>query len=145
MTLFGIFCAIFAPVLMSMFSLSEEATSIGELALRLQCITMPLLPMNFMAGLTYQVVGNKAIAALLSISRQGLFYIPAVLILPEVLQLLGVQSCQAVSDFFAFFFALPFTFIFFKSLKRGQEKCDGNMPVDIGQVCDEMKNQTWEE
>lgn len=141
MTFFGIFCAIFAPALMSTFSLSEEATSIGELALRLQCITMPLLPMNFMAGLTYQVVGNKAIAALLSISRQGLFYIPAVLILPEVLQLLGVQSCQAVSDFFAFFFAIPFTLLFFKTLKVEQAKCGASeveCSEEVGQVFDEM-------
>ena len=113
MTIFGIFCAIFASALMNMFSLSEEATSIGELALRLQCITMPLLPMNFMAGLTYQVVGNKAIAALLSISRQGLFYIPAVLILPSIMQLLGVQSSQAVADLCAFLYAIPFTIMFF--------------------------------
>ena len=83
---------------------------------------MPLLPLNFMAGLTYQVVGNKAIASLLSISRQGLFYIPFVLLLPRFFQLLGVQTCQAISDVGAFFFALPFTFAFFKELKREAEK-----------------------
>ena len=128
MVAFGLVCGIFAPYVMKMFSLSEEATKIGALALRFQCICMPLLPLNFMAGLTYQVVGNKAIATLLSTSRQGLFYIPAVLILPKVYELLGVQLCQAVSDLFAFFFALPFTFIFFRTLKKEQEKC--NDPID---------------
>ena len=123
MLLFGIVCAIFAPSVMNMFSLSKEATEIGVLALRLQCITMPLLPMNFMVGLTYQVVGNKAIAALLSASRQGLFYIPAVVVLPTVFKILGVQACQAVSDFFAFFFAIPFTVMFFKTLKKEQANC----------------------
>ena len=120
-TLFAVACLFFAPALMNAFSLSKEATEIGTLALRLQCLAMPLLPLNFMAGLTYQSVGNKALAALLSISRQGLFYIPAVLILPRVFELFGVQSCQAVSDFFAFFFALPFTFLFFKKLKEEQK------------------------
>ncbi len=124
MTAFAIVCAIIAPQLMQVFSLSEKATEIGALALRLQCICMPLLPTNFMAGLTYQVVGNKAIASVLSISRQGLFYIPAVLILPSIWQLLGVQSCQAVADFFAFFFALPFTLLFFKTLKKEQSKVE---------------------
>ncbi|MBQ8230284.1 MAG: MATE family efflux transporter [Clostridia bacterium] len=123
MAVFGLVCGIFAPYVMKMFSLSEEATEIGALALRFQCVCMPLLPLNFMAGLTYQVVGNKAIAALLSTSRQGLFYIPAVLILPKLYKLRGVQLCQAVSDFFAFFFALPFTFIFFRTLKKEQQKC----------------------
>ena len=145
MLVFASVCGALAEGCMRLFSLSDQATEIGVLTLRLQCLAMPLVPVNFMAGLTYQVVGNKGIATLLSVSRQGLFYIPAVLILPAVWQLRGVQSCQAISDVFACFFALPFTFIFFKSLKREQEKCDGNMPIDIGQVCDEMKKQTWEE
>lgn len=145
MTVFAIVCGIFSKGLMQMFSLSAQATKIGSLTLQLQCIAMPLLPLNFMAGLTYQVVGNKAIATLLSVSRQGLFYIPAVLIMPAIWQLLGVQSCQAVSDVLAFFFALPFTFLFFKTLKREGRNCSAFDEVDIGQVCDEIKNQTWEE
>ena len=64
MTVFAILCAILAPFIMQAFSLSEEAKEIGALTLRLQCITMPLLPINFMSGLTYQVVGNKAIATI---------------------------------------------------------------------------------
>ena len=120
---FCIVCGIFSKGLMGLFSLSGMATEIGSFALRLQCITMPLLPMNFMIGLTYQVVGNKALAALLSISRQGLFYIPAVLIMPAVFKLTGVQACQAVSDFFAFFFAIPFTLHFFKVLRDNEKKC----------------------
>lgn len=123
MSLFGIVCGIFAPFLMQMFSLSSQATEIGELTLRLQCLTMPLLPTNFMVGLTYQVVGDKRLAALLSASRQGLFYIPAVLLLPKLWGIFGVQSCQAISDFFAFFFAIPFTIMFFNTLKREKEKC----------------------
>jgi Na+-driven multidrug efflux pump len=124
MTLFATVCFIVAPSIMEAFSLSPEAKEIGALSLRLQCLCMPLLPMNFMAGITYQSVGSKALASLLSISRQGLFYIPAVLILPNLFSLIGVQCCQSVSDFFSFFFALPFTFAFFKTIKREQEKVE---------------------
>ena len=35
-------------------------------------------------------------------SRQGLFFIPALLILPLIFDLLGVQMAQAVSDVFTF-------------------------------------------
>ena len=124
MTAFSVFCAIFAPSLMHLFSLSDTATQIGTLSLRLQCICMPLLPVNFMISITYQVVGNKALASLLSISRQGLFYLPAIMILPKFLQLFGVQCAQSISDFFSFLFAIPFMFHFFKDLKRleGQSK-----------------------
>lgn len=120
MTAFAIVCGIFAPWIMELFNQDGKAGEIGKLTLQLQSIAMPLLPLNFMAGLSYQVVGNKALASLISISRQGLFYIPAVLILPAIWKLFGVQSCQAISDVLAFFFALPFTFIFFKSLKKAE-------------------------
>ena len=118
MAVFGIVCGIFSSTVMDLFSLSAEAKNIGSLALRLQCICMPLLPLNFMASVTYQSLGKKTIASILSVSRQGLFYIPAVLIMPRVMGLLGVQSCQALSDLLAFFFAIPFTIMFFNMIKR---------------------------
>lgn len=122
MVVFAIVCSIFAEGLMNMFSLSSTAAEIGTLTLRFQCMCMPLLPFNFMVSITYQSVGNKGIATLLSISRQGLFYIPSVLLLPILLGLKGVQCCQAVSDLFAFLFALPFTVLFFKQLKKVEQE-----------------------
>ena len=122
MLVFAVVCGIFSTAVMQMFSLSSEAQEIGSLALRLQCICMPLLPLNFMASITYQSLGKKTNAFILSVSRQGLFYIPAVLIMPAIWGLIGVQSCQSVSDFFAFFFAIPFTITFFKGLKKEAEK-----------------------
>jgi putative MATE family efflux protein len=120
MFVFAVVCGIFATKIMDTFLENENSIAIGSTALRLQCICMPLLPLNFMAGVTYQAVGSKIGAAVLSVSRQGLFYIPAVLILPNAIGLFGVQSAQAVSDFCSAFFALPFTFAFFKSLKKLQ-------------------------
>ena len=129
MVVFATFCAIFAPNLMQWFSLSENAMEIGTLTLRLQCIGMPLIPLNFMASISYQTLGKKTSASVLSVSRQGLFYIPAVLILPRVMSLLGVQSCQMVADVFAFLFAIPFTVSFFRMLKRDEAESDG-APLD---------------
>ena len=122
MTVFALTCGILASQVLGMFNVSSEAKEIGTLSLRLQCICMPLLPLNFMIGLTYQSVGNKGIASLLSTSRQGLFYIPAVLILPKIFALLGVQMSQSVADLFAFLFAIPFTLMFFAALKKEQAK-----------------------
>jgi putative MATE family efflux protein len=122
MVAFASVCAVFAPNIMQVFLENENAVEIGTLSLRLQCICMPLLPLNFMAGVTYQAVGSKIAAAILSVSRQGLFYIPAVLILPRVINLLGVQSAQSVSDFCSAMFAIPFTVAFFKGLKKLEEE-----------------------
>jgi Na+-driven multidrug efflux pump len=122
MIAFASVCAIIAPYIMQAFSLSEKATEIGTLTLRLQCIAMPLLPLNFMISVTYQSLGKKLLASILSISRQGLFYIPAVLILPILFELFGVQSAQMFSDIFAFIFAIPFTVLFFKGLSNEIKK-----------------------
>lgn len=121
MTVFAGAIAIAAPYLMDLFIDGEVATKVGTRTLLFQCLCMPLLPVNFMAGVTYQVVGNKVSAALLSCSRQGLFYIPFIFVLPALFQVTGLECLQAVSDFCAFLFALPFTFLFFKDLKRLQE------------------------
>ncbi|MBE7093829.1 MAG: MATE family efflux transporter [Clostridiales bacterium] len=121
MAAFAIVCAIVAPLLMRAFLETDSAIKIGTAALRFQCIAMPLLPVNFMAGLTYQVVGNKLAAAVLSVSRQGLFYIPLIFILPPIAQLTGIECMQAVSDVLSFLFALPFTFYFLKGLKRAEQ------------------------
>ncbi len=143
MTAFATVCAIFAPNVMQMFSLSEWATEIGTLSLRLQCIGMPLLPLNFMASITYQAVGSKIAANVLSVSRQGLFYIPAVLVLPSLLQLFGVQCCQTVSDVFSFLFAIPFTIAFFRSLKKQEAEYEEQKAA--GQVSDEEEIVTFKE
>ena len=137
MSFFAIICAIFAPAIMYWFlPTSPNAAAIGEVSLRLQCIGMPLLPLNFMISITYQSVGSKAIASVLSVSRQGLFYIPAVLTLPLVWGLFGVQSCQTVSDICSFLFAIPFTLHFFRKLKKLQ---NGEIvEKEIGQVRDEL-------
>ncbi len=125
MVIFAVTCGICSSLIMKVFSLSDKAIEIGATTLLFQCFAMPLLPVNFMAGVTYQVVGNKAIASLLSASRQGLFYIPFVLILPKILKLLGVQLCQMLSDICSCIFAIPFTIAFFKTLKKEQAKVDG--------------------
>lgn len=129
MIAFALVCGIGAQWIMELFSLSAEARHIGKWTLIFQCIAMPFLPLNFMAGLTYQVVGNKAIATVLSVSRQGLFYIPSVLLLPTLFELwgsgiVGVELCQAVSDVFAFLFAIPFTLMFFNTLKKERAKVE---------------------
>ncbi len=118
MTGFAVVSAIFADAIMQVFLENPNAVEIGSLSLRLQCICMPLLPVNFMISVTTQALGDKGAATVLSVSRQGIFYIPAVIILPQIFQLFGVQSCQAISDFCAFLFAIPFTVHFFKKLNK---------------------------
>ena len=120
MLVFAITCGLLSGTLMNVFLDSEQARVVGKQTLLFQCFAMPLLPINFMAGVTYQVVGNRVAAAFLSCSRQGLFYIPLIFVLPTVFKVAGLTCLQAVSDVCSFLFALPFTFAFMRKLKRLQ-------------------------
>lgn len=75
-----------------------EVIRIGTLALRLQLATMPLWGFIVMGNMFTQSIGYGVRATLLSIARQGIFLIPALLILPRVFGLIGIQSAQPISD-----------------------------------------------
>ena len=80
--------------------------SIGTLALRLQLCTLPLWGFITMSNMFTQSIGYGVRATLISVSRQGIFLIPALLILPRLLGLLGIQCAAPVSDVCAFVMSL---------------------------------------
>ena len=82
-----------------------EVIRIGTLALRLQLCTIPLWGFIVMSNMFTQSIGYGMRATLISISRQGLFLIPSLLILPHIIGLLGIQIAQPLSDVLSFAFA----------------------------------------
>lgn len=78
---------------------------IGTLALQLQLATIPLWGFITMSNMFSQAIGYGMRATLISISRQGLFLIPALLILPPLLGLTGIQAAAPISDVLAFTFS----------------------------------------
>ena len=75
-----------------------EVIRIGTTALRLQLSTLPLWGFIVMSNMLTQSIGYGARATLLSIARQGIFLIPALLVLPGAMGLLGIQIAQPISD-----------------------------------------------
>ena len=84
------------------FRNDADVIRIGTTALRFQCLTFVLNGWITMNNMMMQTMGKTFPATLLASSRQGLFFIPALLILPQFLGLLGIQAAQAVSDIFTF-------------------------------------------
>ena len=75
-----------------------EVIRIGTTALRLQLSTLPLWGVIVMSNMLTQSIGYGAKATLLAIARQGIFLIPALLTLPGIFGLLGIQIAQPISD-----------------------------------------------
>lgn len=97
----------FAPQLIALFQNDPEVVSFGIAALRFQCITFPLQSWIVMSNMMQQSMGRTVPATFLSIARQGLFFIPMVLILPNMLGVTGFQMAQSAADFLTFLCALP--------------------------------------
>ena len=83
-----------------------EVIRIGTLALLLQLATMPLWGFIVMGNMFTQSIGYGVRATLLSIARQGIFLIPALLILPRAFGLIGIQCARPLSDVCTLVFTL---------------------------------------
>lgn len=120
-----ILAVIFAPQIIYLFLATDaDVQSIGTLALRLQCVFIPLFSFTCIANMMLQTMGIAGKATLLAAARQGLFFIPAVLLLSRTMGLLGVQLAQPVADVLAFLLALPLALSVLKDLKEKERLAD---------------------
>ena len=65
-----------------------------------------------------QNMGKTLLASFLAIARQGVFFIPLVLILPQVFGLTGLQMTQSVADVLTAVFTAIFTVKTLRSLDK---------------------------
>ena len=106
-----------APGLIRFFIKTDpDVVRIGAVALRAMCFAMPLVPLGVVCNMTFQSIGKSWTATVLSLARQGIFFLPLILVLPRFIGLTGVQITQALSDALTFLCCLPLAFFFFKEL-----------------------------
>lgn len=118
MTFFGAIIFIFARQILTGFIDDEVAVQIGMTALRWQVAFIPLHPLIIGTNMLMQSTRNIKQATFLSMNRQGVYFIPAILILPRLFGLTGVETAQAVADILSTITAIPYLFWFFKKLNK---------------------------
>ncbi|WP_278841922.1 MATE family efflux transporter [Holdemania filiformis] len=97
-----------APQVIQLFSKNDpQVITIGTQALRWQCLTFPLCGWITICNMMLQTIGKSFRASLLAMSRQGLFFIPAVLLLPALIGIQGVEIAQPIADVCSFVLAIP--------------------------------------
>lgn len=100
---------IFAPQVISFFrSEDPELIRIGATVLRWQCIAFPFVGITTPTNMLLQNIRRTVKATLLSASRQGIFFYPALLIAPRLWGLSGLQCTMAIADTCTFLLSLPF-------------------------------------
>ena len=99
---------LFAPQVIQLFSKNDpQVIASGTQALRWQCLTFPVCGGITGCNMMLQTIGKSFRASLLAMSRQGLFFIPAVLLLPALIGIQGVEIAQPIADVCSFILAIP--------------------------------------
>lgn len=110
--------SVFAPRLISLFRDDPAVIEFGSRALRFQCATFWVQSWVVMSNMMMQSIGKTAPATFLSVARQGLFFIPMILLLPPFLGATGIQISQGAADLLTFFCALPIQLHVLKNIPK---------------------------
>ena len=110
---------IFAGNIVAIFRDDPDVIAFGTIAMRMQCITFAFNSVTTMTNMMYQNMGRVVGATLLAAARQGIMFIPTVLILPRLFAepIWGVYLAQSAADIFAFAVALPLALKVYREFK----------------------------
>ncbi len=100
---FGIFACImiFSDAIVSIFSSEQELIDLTAPALRKVFLATPLITIQLIGSAYFQAIGKAVPALLLTLTKQGFFLIPIVLILPQFFGLEGIWYAFPIADVMA--------------------------------------------
>lgn len=118
-----------APWIVGAFQKNDpEVVRMGVFALRLHLATLPLTAYIIINNMMLQTVGENVRASVLAMARQGLFFVPLILLLPIAMGFNGVAAAQPVADICSFLLAMPLSTSFLRKMRRmepGEKKGGG--------------------
>jgi Na+-driven multidrug efflux pump len=117
----GVGCIVsllFPRLIVSVFSTDAELVSITDNGLRLTMLVFFVVGSQITISQFFQSIGVAWKAMFLSLSRQVLFLIPAILLFPPIWGLDGVWLAQPFSDFIAAVTAWGFLWYHVKNVKN---------------------------
>ena len=117
--------------LIRLFRDDPEVTAVALPAFRYQCFAILLQPVIVVTNMTFQSVGKAGRATFLACCRQGVCFIPLILVLPRVLGLVGVEFCQPIADALTFFISLPFLLAFLRQLEQMDKAEASHAPAQL--------------
>lgn len=116
LSLFGwLVVQLFARPLMTIFTADSELIAAGAHAVRHMLFMLPVVGFHLVGTVMFMALGKALPSILLSMSREILFLIPLILILPNFFGVDGVWITMPISDVLAF--SLTFT-LFTREMKK---------------------------
>lgn len=98
------------------FRNDPDVIKIGTVALCWQLATYPFNAFTMVGNMMLQTTRKPLRANILAAARQGLFFIPLIILLPYLFGLTGVVICQSCSDVLSFCVAIPIVLGAFKEM-----------------------------
>jgi Na+-driven multidrug efflux pump len=92
------FISIFADELMSIFTTDKQMIEIGATALIIGLCTFPFVGSQMVAVSFFQTIRRPRASMIISLTRQLLFLIPMLIILPHLIGVTGVWWSMALAD-----------------------------------------------
>ena len=109
---------LFTSPIISEFRDDPHVIAVGCAAFRWQLIAYPLIAVIILTNMLSQTARKPIRANIVAAARSGLFFIPAVIILPKFFGLEGVEMSQAVSDACSFLLSVPVAWSVFRDMKK---------------------------
>ena len=117
----GVLVWIFASPIISLFG-ENAALNLGVLSLRIHAVSLPFMAVCLVSGMLFQAIGEIGKAILISSTRQGIFFLPLIWLLPMYFQETGVALTQGISDVLSGVFSLPFILVAIHVCKKTGRK-----------------------
>ncbi|MCB0668087.1 MAG: MATE family efflux transporter [Saprospiraceae bacterium] len=97
---FGLFALImvFATQFVSIFTLDQEMINQAPYALRIVFLATPLITIQLIGSAYFQAIGKAAPALFLALTKQGIFLIPLILVLPLFWGINGIWISFPIAD-----------------------------------------------
>ena len=103
----SVFGFIFAEPVIGFFAGEDATVEIGVRALRYQCVPAVLSGFYMMGSMMMQNLGFSLKATVLAVARQGIVFIPLILLLPRLFGLTGALAAQPAADLCSFLISVP--------------------------------------
>lgn len=110
----AVFLFFFGEFTISLFREDDQTViKAGADTLKYFCYVMPMLAYSTIVNQLLQSLGRSRSAAFLASCRQGVFYIPIILVFSGAFGLTGIEISQSAADLLTFIASVPFQIHFF--------------------------------
>ena len=127
-TVFFLIVMIIPRLLIAMFSTNQEMIDLGGTAIRLVVLIVPAIGLQMIGSTFFMAIGKALPAFFLSLSRQVIFLIPPVVLLPKTFGLTGLWVAFPVADGLSTVMA---ALLLLRELRKIKER-ESEVPLDAG-------------